>query len=130
MITTLRICSVGPGPTRIAAFVHAHLRGGLWCLLAAEYYPAGFQGVRIFRSCDTHSTFALIEIWNSAESLEAAKRSPAYAVINRFQRNLTLSSLDCGAFAVAMAGTDNRRDLAPSRSRKSGCSGTGHNGVH
>lgn len=100
MITTLKTCSVDPNPTRTAAFVHAHLRGGLWCLLAAEYYPAGFLGVRIFRSRDTPSTFVLIETWNSAESVEAAKQSPGYAVLNRFQRNLTLSILDCGTLPL------------------------------
>lgn len=107
MVTTLKICSVDPHPMRTAAFVHAHLRGGLWCLLAAEYYPAGFLGVRIFRSHDVPSTYVLIEAWNSAESLETAKQSPAYVVLKRFQRNLTLSILDCGAFAV-----DHERDVA------------------
>jgi hypothetical protein len=50
MVRTLKICLVDPDPTRTAAFIQVHLRGGLGCLLAAEYYPAGFAGVRIFRS--------------------------------------------------------------------------------
>jgi hypothetical protein len=112
MVTRLKICFVDPDPTRTAAFIQVHLRGGLWCLLSAEYYPAGFLGLRIFRSRETPSSFALIETWISAESMEAAKQSPAYAVLNRFQRNLTLSTLDCGAFAVATAGTDDRRNQA------------------
>ena len=55
---------------------------------------------------------ALIETWTSTESLDAARRTPAYPVLERFERNLTLSTLDCGAFAVPMAGTDDRHDQA------------------
>ena len=77
-------------------------------MLVAEYYPAGFVGVRIFRSGETPNVFALIETWTSAASLDAARRTPAYPVLERFERNLTLSTLDCGAFAVPTAGTDDR----------------------
>lgn len=100
MVTTLKICSVDPDPVRTAAFLQAHLRGGLWCLLAAAYYPAGFLGVRIVRRRAAPDTFVLIETWDSPESLVAARSSPAYAVLRRFQRNLTLSILDCGACEV------------------------------
>jgi hypothetical protein len=106
MVRTLKICLVDPDPMRTAAFIQVHLRGGLGCLLAAEYYPAGFAGVRIFRSRQTPSMFALIETWTSTESLDAAKRTPAYPVLERFERNLTLSTVNCGAFAVPIAGTD------------------------
>lgn len=114
MVTTLKICLVDPDPTRTAAFIHVHLRGGLWCLLAAEYYPAGFVGVRIFRSSETPNMFALIETWTSAESMEAARRTPAFPVLERFRRNLTLSSVECGAFAVPTAGTGDQHRSADS----------------
>ena len=101
MVRTLKICFVDPDPIRTQAFLRAHLRGGLWYLLAREYYPTGFIGVRIFGSREIPGMFVLIEIWTSTESLEAARRTPAVFVLERFQRNLTISTLDCGAFQVS-----------------------------
>jgi len=103
LVRTLTICFVDPDPIRIQAFLWAHLPGGLWSLLAREYYPTGFLGVRILRSCETPGIFALIGTWASAESLKAARRTPAFRVLERFQSNLTVSMLDCGAFQLPAA---------------------------
>jgi hypothetical protein len=108
MVRTLKICFVDPDPIRTQAFLWAHLSGGLWSLLAREYYPTGFLGVRIFGSRKTPGMFALLGIWNSTESLEAARRTPAFPVLERFQRNLTISAIDCGAFRVPAPKTDDR----------------------
>ena len=106
MVRILKICFVDPDPIRTRAFLWAHLSGGLWSLLAKEYYPTGFLGVRIFRSRETPGMFALIGIWTSTESLEAARRSPTYPVLERFQRNLTISTIDCGAVRVPASKTE------------------------
>ena len=108
MIRTLNICFVDPNPVRTRAFLWAHLSGGLWSLLAGEYYPIGFLGVRIFRSRETPGMFALIGAWTSTESLEDARRSPAFPVLERFQRNLTISTIDCGAVRVPASKADER----------------------
>jgi len=109
---TLKICFVDPDPIRTQAFLRAHLRGGLWYLLAREYYPTGFIGVRIFGSREIPGMFVLIEIWTSTESLEAARRAPAVFVLERFQRNLTISTLDCGALQVSTSTSEDQVDQA------------------
>jgi len=98
MVRTLTICFVDPDPIRIQAFLWAHMPGGLWFLLAEEYYPTSFLGLRILRSRETPGMFALLGTWTSADSLEAAKRTLALRVLERFQRNLTISTIDRGAF--------------------------------
>src|ERR1039458_4813689 len=108
MIRTLKICFVDPAPIKTKAFLWAHLPGGLWSLLATEYYPSGFLGVRIFLSRETPGMFALIESWTSTESLEAARRSPAFPMLERFQRNLTITTIDCGAVRVPASKTADR----------------------
>ena len=105
MVRTLTICFVDPDPIRIQAFLGAHRPGGLWSLLAEEHYPAGFLGLQIFRSRETPGMFALVGTWTSAEALEVARRTPAFTVIERFQRNLTVSTIDCGAFQVPAPST-------------------------
>jgi len=105
MFRTLTICFVDPDPLRIQAFLLAHLPGGLWSLLAREYYSTGFLGVRIFRSRESPGMFLLIQTWASADSQETARRTPAFRVLERFQRNLTVSMLDCGAFQIPAATT-------------------------
>ena len=112
MVRTLKICFVDPDPIRTRAFLRAHLRGGLWYLLAREYYPTGFIGVRIFGNREIPGMFVLIEIWTSTESLEAARRTPAVFVLERFQRNLTISTLDCGAFQVSTSTSEHPVDQA------------------
>lgn len=112
MVRTLKICFVDPDPIRTRAFLRAHLRGGLWYLLAREYYPTVFIGVRIFGSREIPGMFVLIEIWTSTESLEAARRTPAVFVLERFQRNLTISTLDCGALQVSASTSEDPVDQA------------------
>lgn len=108
MVRTLTICFVDPDPIRIQAFLGAHLPRGWWSLLAEEYYPTGFLGLRIFRNRETPGMFTLIGTWTSAEALEVAKRTPAFDVIERFQRNLTIATIDCGAFQVPAPSTNNQ----------------------
>jgi len=110
MVRTLKICTVDPDPTRTGAFLCAHLSGGLWSLLARKYYPIGFLGVRTFQSHKTPSVFALIGYWTSAECLEAARRTPAYPVLECFQRNLAISTIDCGVVRVPVFETEGRLD--------------------
>ena len=111
MVRTLKICFVDSDPIRTQAFLWAHSSGGLWSLLARECYPSGFLGVRIFRCGKTPGMFALIGTWTSTESLEAARRLPAFPVLERFQRNLTMSTLDCGAFEIPTSTSDDQVDL-------------------
>jgi hypothetical protein len=110
MVRTLKICIVDPDPTKTQAFLSAHLSGGLWSLLARQYYPIGFLGVRTFRSRKTPSIFALIGYWTSPECLEVARQTPAYLVLKRFQRNLAISTIDCGVVRVPLFETDERLD--------------------
>jgi quinol monooxygenase YgiN len=110
MVRILRICIVDPEPTKTQAFLSAHSSGGLWSLLARKYYPVGFLGVQTFRSRKTPSIFALIEYWTSAECLEVARRTPAYPVLKRFQRNLAISTIDCGVVRVPVFETEDRLD--------------------
>ena len=110
MVKTLRICIVDPDPTKTQAFLSAHLSGGLWSLLARKCYPIGFLGVRTFRSRKTTSIFALIGYWASAECLEVARRTPAFRVLERFQRNLAISTIDCGVVRVPVFETEGRLD--------------------
>jgi hypothetical protein len=98
MVRTLTICFVDPDPIRIYAFLSAHLPGGLRSLLAEEYYPTSFLDLRIFPGRETPGMFALIGTWTSADSLEAAKPTPAFRVLERFQRNLAILVTDCGSF--------------------------------
>jgi len=105
MVRTLTICFVDPDPIRIQAFLGAHLPGGLWSLLAQEYYGAGFLGLRICPSRKTPGMFALIGTWTSTDSMAAARRAPAFRVLEQFQRNLTISTIGCGAFRVPAAST-------------------------
>ena len=112
MVRTLKICIVDPDPTRTGAFLCAHLSGGLWSLLARKYYPIGFLGVRTFQSHKTPSVFALIGYWTSAECLEAARRTPAYPVLECFQRNLAISTIDCGVVRVSVFETGERVETA------------------
>lgn len=112
MVRTLTICFVDPDPIRMQAFLGAHLPGGWWSLLAEEYYPSGFLGLRILRSRETPGMFALVGTWTTAEALEAARRTPAFNFIERFQRNLTISTMDCGAFQVPAASTDDEVNQA------------------
>jgi hypothetical protein len=84
----------------------------LWYLLAREYYPTGFIGIRIFGSRETPGMFALIETWASTDCLEAARRTPAFPVLDRFRHKLTLSLIDCGAFRAPTERTDDRVDHA------------------
>jgi heme-degrading monooxygenase HmoA len=101
MIRTLKIYIVDPDPIKTRAFLWAHLPEGLWSLLAREYYTPGFLGVRIFHSRKTPALFALVEIWTSIESLEAARRTPAFSVLERFQGKLTISTINCGLVRVS-----------------------------
>jgi hypothetical protein len=110
MVRTLKICIVDPDPTKTQAFLSAHLSGGLWSLLARKCYPIGFLGVRTFRSRKTTSIFALIGYWASAECLEVARRTPAFRVLERFQRNLAISTIDCGVVRVPVFETEGRLD--------------------
>lgn len=103
MVRTLKLCFVDPDPIRIQAFLWAHLPGELWSLLAEEYHPTGFLGVRIFGSRENPGMFVLVGNWASNESLDVAKQTPAYSVLERFQRNLTIWTIDCGAFQVPAA---------------------------
>jgi hypothetical protein len=112
MLRSLKICFVDPDPIRTQAFLWAHLRGGLWYLLAREYYPTGFIGVRILASRETPGMFALIETWASNDSLEAARLTPAFPVLERFRHNLTLFVIDCGAIRVPTSKTNDRVDQA------------------
>jgi hypothetical protein len=97
MVRTLKICFVDPDPIRTQAFLRAHLRGRLWYLLAREYYPTGFIGVRIFGSREIPGMFVL---------------TPAFPVLERFQRNLTISTLDCGALQVSTSTSKDQVDQA------------------
>jgi len=106
MVRILKLCFVDPDPIRTRAFMSAHLSGGLWSLLTTEHYPTGFLGVRIFRSRETPGMFALIETWTSNDCLEEARRSPAFPVLERFQHNLTISTIDCVAVRVPAPKTD------------------------
>lgn len=110
MVRTLKICFVDSDPIRTQAFLWAHLRGGLWDLFATEYYPTGLIGIRIFGSHKVPGLFVLFETWTSTESLEAARRTPAFPVLEHFQRNLTMSTLDCGAFEIPTSTTDDEAD--------------------
>jgi hypothetical protein len=112
VVRTLKICIVDPDPTKTQAFLSAHLSGGLWFLLARKYYPIGFLGVRTFRSRKTLSIFALIGNWTSAECLEVARKTPAFPVLERFQRNLAISTIDCGVVRVPVFDTDERLDTS------------------
>jgi hypothetical protein len=112
MVRTLKISFVDPDPIRTQAFLWAHLRGGLWDLLATEYYPTGLIGIRIFGSRKIPAMFVLFESWTSTESLEAARRTPSFFVLERFQRNLTLSTLDCGPFQIPTSTTEDQVDQA------------------
>jgi hypothetical protein len=112
MVRTLKLCFVDPDPIRTQAFLWAHSSGGLWSLLARECYPSGFLGVRIFRCGKTPGMFALIGTWTSTESLEAARRLPAFPVLERFQRNLTISTRDCGALQVSTSTSEDQVDQA------------------
>jgi len=86
--------------------------GGLWSLLAGRNYPIGFLGLRTFRSRRTPGIFALIEYWTSAECLEVARRTPAFPVLERFQRNLAISTIDCGVVRVPVFETEDRLDTS------------------
>lgn len=112
MVRTLKICIVDPDPTKTQAFLSAHSSGGLWFLLAKKYHPIGFLGVRTFRSRKTPSNFALIENWTSADCLEVARRTPAFHVLERFQRNLAISTIDCGVVRVPVFETEDRLDTS------------------
>jgi hypothetical protein len=112
MVRTLKICFVDSDPIRTQAFLWAHLRGGLWDLFATEYYPTGLMGIRIFGSHKVPGMFVLFETWTSTESLEAARRTPEFPVLENFQRNLTMSTLDCGAFEIPMSTTDDEVNKA------------------
>jgi len=110
MVRTLKICFVDSDPIRTHAFLRAHLRGGLWDLFATEYYPTGLIGIRIFGSHKVPGMFVLFETWTSGESLEAARRTPAFPVLEHFQHNLTMSTLDCGAFEIPTSTTDDEAE--------------------
>lgn len=122
MVRTLTICFVDPDPIRIRAFLWAHLPGGLWSLLDKEYYSTAFLGVRIFASRERLGMFLLIETWTSAESLDAAKRTPAFRVLERFQRNLAISTLDCRTFRTPPA---NRQPDESAPATQAGSAGLG-----
>jgi hypothetical protein len=111
MVRTLKICFVDSDPIRTQAFLWAHLRGGLWDLFATEYYLTGLMGIRIFGSHKVPGMFVLFETWTSTESLEAARKTPAFFVLECFQRNLTMSTLDCGAFEIPTSTSDDQVDL-------------------
>ena len=108
MVRTMRLCFADPDTIRTQAFLLAHSSGGLWSLLARECYPSGFLGVRIFGSRETPGMFALIETWSSNDSLQAARRTPAFPVLERFRHNLSLFVIDCGAFREPTERTDDR----------------------
>jgi hypothetical protein len=112
MIRTLKICFVDPDPIKTRAFLWAHLPGGVWSLLATEYYPSGFLGVRIYGSRKAPGMFLLLGIWTSTECLEAARRTPAFPVLERFQRNLTITTIDCSAVPDPASKSDDRVDQA------------------